>query len=117
MKFYMLRALPLPVIRSLFSVHWDCPKHVEFHGGVNLGNRCIWLVLLCRKNYNKRSYVGLKKYILMFIIVLQFYNTLTGIMTLFMLTKYDFAAPYLDTSILLLLLTGYNTKIVVDENG
>ena len=26
----------------------NCPKHVEFHAGVNLGNWCIWLVLLWR---------------------------------------------------------------------
>ena len=25
---------------------WNCPKHVEFHAGVNLGNWCILLVLL-----------------------------------------------------------------------
>jgi hypothetical protein len=24
----------------------NCPKHVEFHAGVNLGNCYIWLVLL-----------------------------------------------------------------------
>jgi hypothetical protein len=28
----------------------NCPKHVDFHVGVNLGNRCIWLVLLQRNN-------------------------------------------------------------------
>ena len=95
MKFYMLRAVPLPIIRSLFTVHSamvyaihlssrtrmelqfhpgparkmstnlydiyycrvyseytpddgqrNCPKHVDFHVGVNLRNWCIWLVLL-----------------------------------------------------------------------
>jgi len=24
----------------------NCPKYVEFHAGVNMGNWCIWLVLL-----------------------------------------------------------------------
>jgi len=24
----------------------NCPKHVEFHAGVNMRNWCIWLVLL-----------------------------------------------------------------------
>ena len=59
MKLYMFRAVPLPIIRSLCTVHstldqegtavpsWqrNCPKHVEFHAGVYLGNWCIWLVL------------------------------------------------------------------------
>jgi hypothetical protein len=38
--------------------------------------------------------------------------------TSFKLTKYDFAAAYLDTSVLLLLLTGMHTWVTAaDENG
>jgi len=100
----MFRAVPLPIIRSLFTVHLalvchtvlktafeqdqdgtafhpgparklssnlhdihqcrvyseqtpddgqrNCPKHVEFHAGVNLVNWCIWLVLLQRNIWN-----------------------------------------------------------------
>ena len=61
MKFYMFRAVPLPIIRSLFTVHSAMvhvievcrlfsrrTRHVEFHTKINLGNYRIYLVLLKR---------------------------------------------------------------------
>jgi len=34
------------VNKLLMMGRGTAPKHVEFHAGVNLGNWCIWLVLL-----------------------------------------------------------------------
>ena len=40
--------IPVPSVQWIKSWWWqrNCPKHIEFHAGVNLGNWCIWLVLL-----------------------------------------------------------------------
>ena len=40
--------IPVPSVQWINPWWWqgNCPKHVEFHAGVNLGNLCIWLVLL-----------------------------------------------------------------------
>ena len=35
-----------PTWNSIRFGQWNCPKLAQFHAGVNLGNWCIWLVLL-----------------------------------------------------------------------